>query len=56
MEIKSPCRNICRYDENKVCVGCYRTMDEITHWIDYTPEEKLEVWRKIGKRKRGEWD
>ena len=56
MEIKSPCRQICRYDENKVCVGCYRTMKEIVGWIDYTDKQKLEVWKKIGKRRKGEWD
>jgi predicted Fe-S protein YdhL (DUF1289 family) len=53
MEVKSPCKLICRYDDNKMCVGCYRTMDEIVNWINYTDHEKLEVWKKIRERKKG---
>jgi len=51
MEVKSPCRLICRYDENKMCVGCYRIMQEIVDWVSYTDQEKLEVWKKIKERK-----
>lgn len=51
MSIASPCKLICRYGENELCVGCYRSRDEITHWIGMTDEQKLEVWKNIRIRK-----
>lgn len=31
--IQSPCINICKMDAaNGLCVGCFRTIDEITVW------------------------
>ncbi len=32
--IKSPCKNICSIDkETGLCLGCYRTINEIALWI-----------------------
>ena len=45
--IKSPCNNICRLDEYKVCVGCKRTLDEIAKWSSYTEQEKLEIIKRL---------
>jgi len=50
MEVKSPCKFICKY-EDKYCVGCNRTMDEIVNWSTYTNEEKLKVLENISIRK-----
>ncbi len=47
-KIKSPCTGDCKYDENKVCVSCRRTMYEIVNWIDFSDEEKLLVFKRIG--------
>lgn len=47
-KIKSPCTGDCKYDENKVCVSCKRTMYEIVNWIDFSDEEKLLVFKRIG--------
>lgn len=49
--IKSPCNNTCKY-VNGLCVGCYRTREEITHWIHLTNEEKQELLDNIKLRKR----
>ncbi len=46
-EIKSPCKLICKYNEEGICIGCKRNRLEITEWPDYTNEEKLEVYQKI---------
>lgn len=48
--VTSPCINICRLDDNKICVGCNRTIEEITAWTKYTDKEKLEVLGKINDR------
>ncbi|MCX6230321.1 MAG: DUF1289 domain-containing protein [Bacteroidetes bacterium] len=50
-EIKSPCKSICKYDANRVCVGCYRTSKEIVNWITLTNDEKKAVLESIEKRK-----
>lgn len=40
-DIDSPCVGICLYDvEARVCIGCWRTLDEIQDWEDFTAEEK----------------
>ena len=41
--IKSPCVDICALDERDICIGCYRTADEITFWTQMNNEEKNSV-------------
>jgi len=50
--IESPCISVCRY-ENEVCVGCGRTVDEITNWYDMTNDEKQAVLNRIEKDSKG---
>ena len=40
--IPSPCISVCLLDNNDVCVGCYRTADEITEWMSCDDDAK---WR-----------
>jgi uncharacterized protein len=48
----SPCKAICVLDaDTGWCQGCWRTMEEISHWMLYSPEEKLAVLRRIGERR-----
>ena len=47
MKIKSPCIDKCKYDENKVCVGCHRTMIEIVNWPEFSDEKKLEIIDRV---------
>ena len=51
-EIESPCISVCRYD-NEVCVGCGRTVDDITNWYDMTDDEKQAVLNSIEKDSKG---
>ncbi|MEL7549203.1 DUF1289 domain-containing protein [Pseudomonas protegens] len=30
--VASPCVSICALDEQDICTGCQRTVDEITRW------------------------
>lgn len=45
--INSPCIKICKLNEDKVCIGCYRTIDEITGWKTFTETEKQSVLTRI---------
>ena len=46
--MKSPCIGICSYSEGK-CLGCYRTLDEIQNWVDYSDEERDKVMERVEK-------
>ncbi len=46
--IKNPCTGDCKYDENKICVSCNRSMFEIVSWTDFTDEKKITVLKRIG--------
>jgi len=50
--IESPCISVCRY-ENEVCVGCGRTVDDITNWYDMTDKQKQAVLNRIEKESKG---
>lgn len=49
--IQSPCIMVCSIDfQTGYCFGCGRTGDEITHWIDYTPEERKTIMAQLDSR------
>lgn len=48
--VKSPCIAVCALDENDVCIGCYRTGQEITDWGEMDNEKKSEVMKNVAKR------
>ena len=48
--VKSPCVAVCALDENDVCIGCYRTGQEITDWGEMDNEKKREVLKKVSER------
>ena len=49
--ISSPCISICALDENDVCMGCYRTGDEITDWFVADDERKREILKACEARR-----
>jgi len=51
MQISTPCINICKL-ENNLCVGCFRTIDEIVNWKHYTEIERIEIIEISRKRGR----
>ncbi|MDB4837681.1 DUF1289 domain-containing protein [Marinomonas sp.] len=50
-KIESPCIRNCCLDEEDVCVGCLRTLDDILRWQSTSSEEKLEVLARSKKRR-----
>ena len=49
-EIQSPCVSICALDADDMCVGCYRTGDEITRWWGMNTAEKQQILEKVKER------
>jgi len=50
--VTSPCVSICALDENNVCLGCYRTGQEITEWGAMSNEQRREVLCLVAERER----
>jgi len=48
--VKSPCMAVCALDENDVCIGCYRSGQEITDWGEMDNEAKREVLKNVAMR------
>jgi predicted Fe-S protein YdhL (DUF1289 family) len=42
----SPCIHVCKLN-NDVCVGCYRTLEEIANWTNYSEEQRLTIIDRI---------
>ncbi len=45
--IASPCLRLCQLDENKHCVACLRSIEEIMAWSKADDTYKIRVWRRI---------
>ncbi|MCF6364907.1 MAG: DUF1289 domain-containing protein [Bacteroidales bacterium] len=48
--IKCPCIDKCKYDEDKICMGCHRTMHEIVSWSDFSDDEKIKIIQRVEKK------
>ena len=47
--IVSPCLNVCKV-ENDMCIGCFRTLDEISSWIKLSDEKRTKIMKSLKKR------
>jgi predicted Fe-S protein YdhL (DUF1289 family) len=50
--IDSPCTRTCCLDLNDVCVGCFRTLDEILAWSSLDNAQKKTVLSQCEQRKK----
>jgi uncharacterized protein len=49
--IESPCNRICTLDPaSGLCLGCGRSLDEITRWTQMTDAERARVLVEAGRR------
>lgn len=48
--VASPCIKVCVLDARQVCVGCGRTIDEITQWSRMTEEQQRQVVDRARQR------
>ncbi|MDJ0909647.1 MAG: DUF1289 domain-containing protein [Woeseiaceae bacterium] len=39
----SPCILVCTLDDDERCVGCGRTLDQISRWALMSPEEQWSI-------------
>ncbi len=51
-EIESPCTKVCvLHPEARICLGCFRTGDEIAGWGRMTRDERREIMEVLPDRK-----
>ena len=41
--VESPCIDVCRLDDDDVCIGCFRNIDEICRWREAGDGERREI-------------
>lgn len=50
-EIESPCVKVCViHPEARLCVGCHRTIDEISAWSRMAPETRQAIMAELPAR------
>ncbi|MFN3846341.1 MAG: DUF1289 domain-containing protein [Paracoccaceae bacterium] len=50
-EIESPCMKLCVvHPEERICIGCYRSIDEIGQWSRMSPEARRAVMDELPAR------
>ena len=42
-DIQSPCIRNCCLDDQDICIGCGRSLEQIRLWSSYSSEEKANV-------------
>jgi len=49
--IESPCLRKCTLDDDDVCVGCYRRIDEICAWGGASDAERRLILEQVALRR-----
>jgi predicted Fe-S protein YdhL (DUF1289 family) len=47
----SPCIDICRLDASGLCIGCRRTIEEISEWPSASEARRREILRALELRR-----
>ncbi len=51
MKSDSPCVRNCCLDHEDICLGCFRSLTEITQWTLVTQEVRQEILNNVKERK-----
>jgi uncharacterized protein len=50
-EIETPCIGQCCLDDDEVCLGCFRSLEEITGWAVADNDKRRQFLKNIEARK-----
>ncbi|MEJ2212786.1 MAG: DUF1289 domain-containing protein [Gammaproteobacteria bacterium] len=51
-QIASPCIRNCCLDDDDICLGCFRSIDEITGWSSAGVNGQLEIIKRCKERNK----
>ena len=51
LPVKSPCIEVCSLNERDICIGCYRTANEIIEWFSACDQRKREILTAVVERR-----
>ncbi|WNW12781.1 DUF1289 domain-containing protein [Pseudomonas sp. DTU_2021_1001937_2_SI_NGA_ILE_001] len=49
--VPSPCVSLCRLDDERVCMGCFRHVDDIREWRSADDQRRREI-REAAEQRR----
>lgn len=49
--VQSPCVSLCKLDEERVCVGCFRHVEDIREWRSADDDRRREIIAQAAARK-----
>ena len=49
-QFSTPCIGVCQYDNEDICKGCFRTLDEISNWALMTEKQRQEIMQELNQR------
>jgi predicted Fe-S protein YdhL (DUF1289 family) len=50
-EVESPCVKLCQiHHQERLCIGCFRTLDEIGAWTRLSPEQRRDIMAQLPAR------
>ncbi len=50
--VQSPCIENCCLNDEKICLGCFRSIVEISQWSQMNDGMRLDVLQKAEKRRK----
>ena len=48
--VASPCVDICTLDDDDICLGCARSIDEICAWGAASDDERKQILLRVAER------
>lgn len=48
--IESPCIGTCTLGPGGLCVGCFRSSEEIAGWLGYSPDQRSAIMKTLPDR------
>ena len=51
--VESPCIDRCTLDDDDICVGCFRSIDEICAWGAAADEQRRSILQTVADRRGG---
>ena len=51
-EVRNPCIRHCCLNDEDICLGCFRSLDEITGWYEANRDARLRILEKAARRQQ----